>query len=205
MLNQAFKPQLSPQQVKDYKRLYDQNPDQFNEEIVQSLEQHAEHYRLPFAKSNNGFLSEVGNVIGQAAKGFGEGFTTLDMGGDPPKGDAEAIARNLGHLAGFVGYVPSMPFKALGALRLAQAAKALKGKSVPMLIANAATKKASKLSNAILGRALTKRAAATGVATKFIQSNTTQDIVSGAFHLGIASAVGSWRGGVDDGWICWWC
>ena len=200
MLNQAFKPQLSPQQVKDYKRLYDQNPDQFNEEIVQSLEQHAEHYRLPFAKSNNGFLSEVGNVIGQAAKGFGEGFTTLDMGGDPPEGDAQEIARNLGHLAGFVGYVPHQIFgnKLIKAYKLAEAAKALKGKSVPMLIANAATKKASKLSNAILGRALTKRAAATGVATKFIQSNTTQDIVSGAFHLGIASAVGSWRGGVDE-------
>ena len=67
MLNQGFKPSLSPQQVKDYKRLYDQNPDQFNEDTVQALEQHAEHYRLPFAKSSDSFLGEVGAVIGQAA------------------------------------------------------------------------------------------------------------------------------------------
>ena len=198
MVNQGFKPSLSPQQVKDYRRLYEQKPDQFDENTVQALEQHAEYYKLPFAKTSDSFLGEVGNVIGQAAKGFGEGFTTLDMGGDPPKGDAQAIARNLGHLAGFVGYVPAMPFKAMKAYRLAEAAKALRGKSLPMQIANFATAKANKVTNTVLGRALGKRADATKDAVGFLQSNVTRDIASGAFHLGVASAVGSWRGGVDE-------
>ena len=179
MLNQEFKPSLSPRQVKDYRRLYEQKPDQFDEKTVQALEQHAEYYKLPFAKSSDSFLGDVGNIIGQAAKGFGEGFTTLDMGGDPPKGDAEAIARNLGHLAGFVGYIPAKPFKLMRMHRLAEAAKALKGKSVPMQIANFATKKASKATNAILGRAIVKRAGATKTAVGFLESNITRDIVSG--------------------------
>ena len=197
---QDFKPRLSKYQVSNYRRLYEQQPDQFNEETVQALEQHAEYYKVPFAKTSDTFLGEVGNVIGQAAKGFGEGFTTLDMGGDPPQGDAQAIARNLGHLAGFVGYVPHQIFgnKFIKAYRLAEAAKALKGKSVPMQIANFATRKASKATNAILGRAIVKREAATSTAMGFLQSNVTKDITSGAFHLGVASAVGSWRGGVDE-------
>ena len=198
MVNQGFRPSLSPQQVKDYRRLYEQKPDQFDDNTVQALEQHAEYYKLPFAKSSDSFLGEVGNVIGQAAKGFGEGFTTLDMGGDPPKGDAQAIARNLGHLAGFVGYVPAMPFKAMKAYRLAEAAKAMRGKSVPLQVANFVTNKASKATNTVLGRALGKRAEATKDAVGFLQSNITRDIASGAFHLGVASAVGSWRGGVDE-------
>ena len=196
----GFRPKLSPQQVRDYKRLYEQQPDKFNEETLQALEQHAEFYKLPFAESNESFMGKVGSVMKQYGAGFAEGYTTFGTSKfiDPPKDDAEAIGRNLGHLAGFVGYIPSMPFKALGALKLAQAAKAARGTSVPLRIADAATKLATKQTNAIFGKALGARAEAAGTARNFLQNNVVKDMLSGGFHLGVASAVGSWRFGVDE-------
>ena len=194
---QDFRPSLSPKQVSDYKRLYDQQPDKFNDQTVEALEQHAEYYRLPFAENNDSFMGKVGSVMKQTGAGFFEGFTTFKTG-DPPTDDAEAIARNIGHLAGFVGYVPSMPFKAIGAIRLAQAAKRLRGTSVPMVAAKYAQKGVKKIVNPIYGRAIEARAAAGKTATGFLQNNVVKDMASGAFHLGVASAVSSWQGGVDE-------
>jgi len=194
---QDFRPSLSPKQVSDYKRLYDQQPDKFNDQTVEALEQHAEYYRLPFAENNDSFMGKVGSVMKQTGAGFFEGFTTFKTG-DPPTDDAEAIARNIGHLAGFVGYVPSMPFKAIGAIRLAQAAKRLRGTSVPMVAAKYAEKGVKKIVNPIYGRAIEARAAAGKTATGFLQNNVVKDMASGAFHLGVASAVSSWQGGVDE-------
>ena len=150
---QGFRPSLTPQQVTNFKRLYDQQPDNFNEQTVEQLQLHAEYYRLPFAESNKSVASKVGSVMGQAGKGFLEGFTTFKVK-DAPKNDAEAIARNVGHLAGFVGYIPSMPFKLLGAQRLANAAKAAKGRSIPMLVANKAQEAAGKIVKPIQARAI---------------------------------------------------
>ena len=194
---QGFRPSLTPQQVTNFKRLYDQQPDNFNEQTVEQLQLHAEYYRLPFAESNKSVASKVGSVMGQAGKGFLEGFTTFKIK-DAPKNDAEAIARNVGHLAGFVGYIPSMPFKLLGAQRLANAAKAAKGRSVPMLVANKAQEAAGKIVKPIQARAIEARAKAGKEATGFLQNNVVGDLASGAFHLGVASAVSSWQGGVDE-------
>ena len=74
---QGFRPSLSPQQVKDYKRLYDQQPDKFNDQTLEALQQHAEYYKLPFAESNESFRGKVGSVMKQAGQGFFEGFTTF--------------------------------------------------------------------------------------------------------------------------------
>ena len=194
---EGFRPSLSPQQVKDYRRLYDQQPDKFNDQTIEALKHHAEYYKLPFAESDNAFAGKVGSVMKQAGKGFFEGFTTFQTG-DPPEDDAEAIARNIGHLAGFVGYVPSLPFKAMGAIKLAEAAKKLKGRSIPMLVAKGAERGVKKIINPIYGRAIEARAAAGKTATGFLQNNVVQDLASGAFHLGVASAVSSWQGGVDE-------
>ena len=194
---QDFRPSLSPKQVSDYKRLYDQQPDKFNDQTVEALEQHAEYYKLPFAENDDSFMGKVGSVMKQTGAGFFEGFTTFKTG-DPPTDDAEAIARNIGHLAGFVGYVPSMPFKAIGAIRLAQAAKRLRGTSVPMVAAKYAQKGVKKIVNPIYGRAIEARAAAGKTATGFLQNNVVKDMASGAFHLGVASAVSSWQGGIDE-------
>ena len=198
----GFKPKLSPQQVKEYQRLYEQKPDQFNEETVKALEEHAEYYKVPFAQSQQTFLGKVGKVMKQYGAGFAEGYTTLGTGKfvDPPKDDAEAIGRNLGHLAGFVGWLPSpgINSKVTGIRNLARAAKAVKGTSIPLRVADATSKFAGKQINTIFGKALGDRAKAAGTARTFLQNNVVKDMASGAFHLGVASAVGSWRYGVDE-------
>ena len=194
---QGFRPSLSPQQVKDYRRLYDQQPDKFNDQTVEALKQHAEYYKLPFAESDYSFAGKIKGIMGQAGAGFWEGFTTLRTN-DPPKDDAEAIARNIGHLAGFVGYMPSAPLKAIGAIKLAKAAQYVKGRSMPMLAAKYAEKGVKKIVNPIYGRAIEARVAAGKTATGFLQNNVVQDLASGAFHLGVASSVSSWQGGVDE-------
>ena len=140
----GFRPKLTASQVSNYKRLYDQQPDKFDENTVQAIEQHAEYYKLPFSKSNKTFLKQARSVVGQAGAGFVEGFTTFGGGGPQPENDVEAIARNLGHLAGFVGYVPTIGMKTLGLKNTANALKSLKGMSVPMTAANAAQRVASR-------------------------------------------------------------
>ena len=194
---QGFRPSLSPQQVKDYRRLYDQQPDKFNDQTVDAIKHHAEYYRLPFAENDNSVLGKVGDLMHQAGTGFAEGFTTLRMGA-PPEDDYESIARNVGHLAGFVGWIPQAPFKLLGVKYLAEAAKALKGQSVPMVAAKYASRAAKGIVNPIYNRALGSRAAAAGTAKGFLQNNVVKDMASGAFHLGVASSVSSWQGGIDE-------
>ena len=194
---QIFRPSLSPQQVKDYKRLYDQQPDKIDDQTLEALQQHAEYYRLPFAENDDSFMRKVGSVMKHAGQGFWEGFTTLRTG-EPPKDDVEAIARNVGHLAGFVGYMPAAPLKAIHAVRLAKAAQYVKGRSVPMLAAKYAEKGVKKIINPIYDKALDARVAAGKTATGFLQNNVVHDLASGAFHLGVASSVSSWQGGVDE-------
>ena len=192
---QGFKPSLSPSQVRDYKRLYDQQPEKFDDQTVQSLEHHAQYYKLPFAENNNSFMGKVGDVMKQVGWGFGEGFTTFEVPGqEAPTDDAEAIARNIGHLAGFVGYVPT--FKATGLM--ASALRGLKGRSIPMWAASKAQQQVGKLYNNAIGKAVNARKDASNTAMKFFQNDTVKDLASGAFHLGVASAVSSWRHGVDE-------
>jgi len=189
---QGFKPSLSSAQVNDYRRLYERQPDKFDENTVQALEQHAEYYKLPFAESNKSFTERIGGVVKQAGAGFVEGFTTLNISDDAPDGDAEAIARNVGHLAGFVGYLPSFGIKSLAGL------KYLKNNSAPMYVARKAQEKVNKIYKSTMGEALKTRAAASSTATKFLQNEVVKDMAGGAFHLGVASAVSSWRYGVDE-------
>ena len=135
----------------------------------------------------------------QAGSGFWEGLTTLKAGA-PPENDAEAIARNVGHLAGFVGFTPAIgtPLKLIGLKNAGNALNALKGTSVPMWAANRAQRLVSKTVAPIYSKALKNRASATTTAGKFLQSDIPTDIASGAFHLGVASTVSSWQGGVDE-------
>ena len=193
----GFRPTLSPIQVRNFQRIQDENPDKINDQTKQAIQQHAEYYRLPTAATKTTLTTQAKNVMQQAGKGFFEGFTTLKSD-KPPTNDAEAIARNLGHLAGFVGYVPTIGMKRLGLENTANALKALKGMSVPMTAANAAQRVASRAVKPLYNRALSNRLDAKSTAAKFLQSDITQDVALGAFHLGVASAVSSWQGGVDE-------
>ena len=191
---QGFRPNLSPSQVREYRQLYERQPDRFDDNTVQAIEAHAEYYNLPFAQSNKSFTNRVGGVMKQAGAGFMEGLTTFNLSDDPPDDDAEAIARNVGHLAGFVGYLPT--FGARGGL--ATAIRAMKGKSVPMWVAGKVQKKATKVYNESMGKAIAARADAASAATRFMQNDVVKDMAGGAFHLGVASAVSSWQHGVDE-------
>ena len=191
---QGFRPSLSPAQVRNYRYLYERQPERFDENTLKAVQHHAEYYNLPFAESNKSFAGRIGGIMKQAGAGLIEGFTTFNVSDDPPDDDAEAIARNIGHLAGFVGYIPT--FGRTGGV--AKAIQALKGKSVPMYVAGKVQKKATKVYNESMGKAINARAAASSTATKFLQNDVVKDMAGGAFHLGVASAVSSWQHGVDE-------
>ena len=195
-LPQGFRPSLSPTQVRNFQRLYGQQPEKFDEKTVESLKQHSEYYRFSNSPTDS-FPNEVKNIMGQAGKGFFEGYTTLKAGA-PPENEAQAIARNVGHLAGFVGFIPSTPLKMLGFKNAAQAVKGLKGTSIPMRVATAAQTRASAAIRKFQSKALDKRLEAKNSATSFLQSDIARDLGAGAFHLGVASAVSSWQGGIDE-------
>lgn len=191
-----FTPTLDEQTVQHYIKLYEENPHQFQEKDIQLIQKHAEHYQRPFALAAPHQESTVGGAIQQLGAGFLSGFTTVNVG-DEPKGTYEGIARSIGHLAGFAGMIP-IPGKLARISKLAGALKSLQGKSVPMLAAKAVEKRVAPIAKNIIGTASAGSKTARGAATSFLQSHKVQDIIGGAFHLGVASAVSSWQGGVDE-------
>jgi|2_EtaG_2_1085320.scaffolds.fasta_scaffold00332_12 hypothetical protein len=196
MVPQGFQPTLDQATVQNYIKLYQQKPEGISDEELKMLENHAEFYHIPFAEDEGAHQGRISGLIGQLGAGFGSGFSTFNMG-RAPKDEWESIARNVGHLAGFVGFVP-IPMKIARMSKLAMGLKKLQGKSVPMLAANLLTKKVSKIASSTLAKGVTARAGATGTATEFLQKGVVQDLAKGAFHLGVASSVGAWQGGVDE-------
>ena len=186
---QQWEPKHDQKSVSEALFNYKTNPERYDDddEALKNLEQHATYYRMPFARSDKHQNSFITKVIKQAAIGWGEGFTTLpaSVAGveDEPEDTTEAIARNLGHLAGFIGYLPGKKF--FPALQL------LKGKSVPMLAANKIQKSVSKKIKPMLAELGPS-------AKKFAEGTVLSDIVGGAFHLGVASSVSNWSHGVDE-------
>ena len=124
-LPQQFNPYIPQEELAKALAQYKQTPHQFSEEDVKALKDHAGYYNVPFAESEESNQGRIGGLISQIGKGFTEGFTTFDVFKGKPRDEYEAIARNIGHLAGFVGYIPAAPFKILGLKTLAGAAKYL--------------------------------------------------------------------------------
>ena len=194
-----FEPSLTRDQVKDYIKAYGIRPELFNNDFIKMMEDHASFYRVPFAKTSDDNRSAIGGILSSLGTGFFEGFTTLKLGDEaPPRNSWEAIAKNVGHLAGFVGWVPAKPFQLMRMQRLAKAAHAVKGRSIPMLAAKAVTDPVMKSMDKVLVSAVGARAAASKDAIGFLSGRLARDIIEGSFHLGVASAVGSWQGGVDE-------
>ena len=196
--NAGFEPSIDYRLTEQLVTYYNQFPDQFDEEKLNKVALHAQHYNIPFAHNKADNDISVKRIVQQAASGFGEGFTTLKMGEDPTN-EWEAIARNVGHLAGFVGWVP-IPNAVGKASRLAAAAKAIKGRSIPMIGANWLTKEASRIARGAKAEATLLRGNATKDAMSTIgkAGPLVDDIVEGAFHLGTASAISAWQGGIDE-------
>ena len=187
-----WSPKFDEEQVRGVIDQYNRNPQLFDgkEEDIEVLEEHAYHYKMPFTRTSDHQDNYVAGILKSAGRGFAEGFTTLPLlGKAEPKDTWEAIANNLGHLAGFVGYLPGgKAFRKLGILkRYTRAAQGIRGKSVPMQAANFAQKKVGSAIEPILKDL-----------PDWVQTGVIGDMAQGAFHLGAASAVSSWTHGVDE-------
>ena len=197
---EQFQPSIDRQTTQQLVNYYKHYPEKFDEEKVKQVELHAQHYRLPFARNDADQDVTISGVIKQAGAGFGEGWSTFKMG-DDPKNEWEAIARNVGHLAGFVGWLPVPAVGAAGKVgALVNAARKLKGRSIPMIGANWLTKKAGVIAQGAKAEAALLRGKATKDAFDFLGKGApiAEDMVEGAFHLGVASSISAWQGGVDE-------
>ena len=187
-----WSPKMDENSIRSIIDQYNTAPQLFDnrDDDLESLEEHASYYKIPFAKQQQHQDAFIVSMLKEAGKGFAEGFTTLPLAGkSEPKNTWEGIANNLGHLAGFVGYLPGgRAFKQLGILkRYTEVADNLRGVSVPMGVANFAQKKAKRVIEPILKDL-----------PDFAKNPIFSDMASGAFHLGTASAVSSWTHGVDE-------
>ena len=108
-VEQQWQPSYSNEETRRLIKVHDQSPATFNEQQLESLREHAQYHNVPFYEGEFSILE----ALSQAGSGFLEGFTTLRTG-EHPDNEYEAVARNLGHLVGFVPGILSGPLKALG-------------------------------------------------------------------------------------------
>ena len=195
-----FQPRFDKNTTRSFIDSYKNNPQSYSTSFAQSLENHANYHNIPFYVGEFTFR----DAIADAGRGFYEGFTTLDAG-DPSDNEYEAIFRSLGHLAGFAPGILSAPLgslakitKSSALLTAAQMARDLNKASVPMMGARLAEKGAKKLVGPFLKQARDAKNGAVKTAGEFLLKDKVRHITEGAFHLGAASAVSSWRGGVDQ-------
>ena len=78
------------------------------------------------------------------------------------------------------------------------AAQVAKIKSVPMLLADKVTKGAKSLVAPAAKAARSGRAGAAMDAASYITKGAPAHIAEGAFHLGVASGISSWQGGINS-------
>lgn len=168
---------------------YNQNPHLYKDEAIAIIEKHANFYQIPFQKNQQASLL---SVVKEAGKGYIEGFTTIPAGGDIPTNAADRIARSIGNLAGFVGFVPLPSVGKLAAIK-----KAISGNSLPLYAAKKATEALSPLAKGVAAKLAEGKAGAAATASKFLLSEVPASTIEGAFNLGAASAVSAWSGGVD--------
>jgi len=205
-----FQPKWDADTLRTVIDSYKKNPKAYPESFKQSLQQHAEYHNIPFYAGD----FSLSDALTDLGAGFIEGFTTLHVG-DTPDNEYEAIFRNLGHLAGFAPGIIGAPLGAAGKaaakvglagasaqtnslLAAAQMARKLNDKSVPMFAAKKATDFAKKNIRPFLDKGQKGKFGATQTATNFLLGNQARHIAEGAFHLGAASAVSAWQGGIDE-------
>ena len=188
---EQFQPTWDENTTRQLIKQYKNTPGLYGDRL-EGIRQHAHYYNVPFYEGE----FDLVDAIKQAGAGFVEGFTTLSIS-DPADNEYEQILRNLGHLAGFAPGIIAGPAKLVGAKRLAGVAAALNKKSIPMASADFLTKKAKTIINPAIKTLQASRSGTTKTAADFLLGNKARHIMEGAFHLGAASAVSSWQGGVD--------
>jgi len=196
--NENYQPFYNAATLNQLVEQYKKYPETFRPDLIDKIEQDSSYYGTPFDRDVKAEEFSLLNTVSQLGTGFLSGFTTFHIG-EEPKNAPERIANSIGHLAGFVGYVPRAPFALLGKTsRLKNAADFLRGKSAPMLVANKATELLKKQVSSVTRAGIEGRAGATQTASKFLQQTNVKDTLQQAFHLGVASSVGAWQGGVDE-------
>ena len=189
--SQDFQPTIDKSQLKNIISSYKQNRNMFKPEQVDKIRKHAIYYNVPFYEGD----FNVSEALSQFAGGFLEGFTTLTVNEEPPDNEYEAIARNVGHLLGFAPNMLAKPLKLMG---LSRAANVLGGvRSIPLGLAEKATKLTAKVVNPVLTNAVVGRTGAAGTAAKFLTGGATKSVVEEGFKLGVASAISNWKQGID--------
>ena len=187
----TWKPSFDSQQTKTYIKQYETNPRQFQPAMLRVIDRHAKHHRVPFAYNAQDNEASIGSIVKNIGGGFVEGFTTLsDAGAPKPRNEWDAIARNLGHLGGFLGYIPT--FGRTGTI--AKIIQKLRNNSAPLWAARHITRKTGK----VISKGLANRNDSVTSGIKFLQQPVVKDIAEGSFNLGVASSISSWRGGVDE-------
>jgi len=219
----SYQQELLEKQLLHDSRLYREHPDWFTQEQVEALQQRAQNLGVDIEQDPDGADFNLFNTVGQALSGFASGLTTIHTG-DDPRNTAEAISRNIGHLLGFVGFIPGLGLlgrTAMGGASLAtKAAKSAKtlslaeatlGKTkIPGAIKDVLKVRPSKWGVKIPSVPMIAADVATkGVgkllgnvealkAVKFLREGTAgRAIVGGGFHLAAASAVSNWQQGTD--------
>lgn len=191
---------MNEEQVAQLAQAYKANPYLFTPGQVSTLERHSWDYGLQFLRDQRAEEFSLLGTVKQLGAGFLSGLTTLQMG-DDPSNTYEAIARNVGSLLGFVGYIPGPGLagkvgataigRAIGLGRLARMAsaptrittKAGGGLSVPMLVGEQAARAVEKISPQ---------------AKQWLTQTRLGDVARAGIELGAASAVSSWQQGVDS-------
>jgi len=186
-----WQPSFSKKQTQDYIKAYKQDARQFNPPMLRLVTKHAKHHRIPFAYNAADNEASLQSIIGNFSTSLVEGFTTAKISNNPPTNTADAIAKNLGHLAGFIGYIP-----VIGKGPIARFLREQRGKSIPLRVGKFARRKATKYANKAID---SKTNALIDGFTVFNQpvGAIGKDMAQGALELGVASAFSSWREGVD--------
>ena len=198
MAEQQFQPLWTKEQLKQFTTMYEGRGHLLSPENKQKIEQHSAYYNVPFYEGEGSTMG----VIKSLGQGFLEGFSAnIYRAKEGPKSQAEAMAKNIGHLIGFAPGILSGPtrklFRGAGGRKASAMAEWANKYSVPMATANFATKHAKKAAGEALGMVGMKNIDTLGTVGKFMAGGATRNIVKQGFHLGIASSVGAWRDGVD--------
>ena len=198
MEQQQFQPLWTKEQLKQFTSLYQGRGHLLSPENKQKIEQHSAYYNVPFYE---GETSTMG-MIKSLGQGFLEGFSAnIYKAKDAPMSQAEAMAKNIGHLVGFAPGVLSKPtrmlFKGSAGRKASQMAEWANKYSAPMYTADLATKHAAKAAKGALEIVGVKNVDTLGSVGKLLAGGATRNITRQAFHLGVASSVGAWRDGID--------
>ena len=188
-----WQPTLAPEAVQSLIQRYNQAPASLSQQQIDTVKEHAQHYQMPFYDGDFTIL----DAVKQMGTGFLEGFTTIKKGEDPDN-EYEAIARNIGHLIGFAPSILAKPLAFVKYHKFARLSTQLNKFSVPMGGASLIQKGIGKLGKRALSSAGVGRSGAVKAASDFLMGSKIKHIAEGAFHLGTASAISSWHGGVDE-------